>query len=226
MKNRILTYRKYIDSLLQSDKDCDWKYIKQEHLTQVAFFQHERLVHLIVTITFAILELLTVCAYVIVGAIDSALSMPLLVLAIAILILLVPYIKHYYLLENEVQKMYKQYDRICEKERKLCKFNAGNIYKKGDIVVDFDRYKISRNGDELNISTNEFDIVRILIENKGRVVRRDAIYEKIWDIHGNFVEYNTLTVAMSRIKAKLGTYGEKHQQYIETIRNVGYRWID
>ena len=93
--------------------------IKQEHLTQVAFFQHERLVHLIVTITFAILELLTVCAYVIVGAIDSALSMPLLVLAIAILILLVPYIKHYYLLENEVQKMYKQYDRICEKERKL-----------------------------------------------------------------------------------------------------------
>ena len=85
MKNRILTYRKYIDSLLQSEEDCDWKYIKQEHLTQVAFFQHERLVHLIVTITFAILELLTVCAYVIVGAIDSALSMPLLVLAIAIL---------------------------------------------------------------------------------------------------------------------------------------------
>lgn len=106
------------------------------------------------------------------------------------------------------------------------KFNADNIYKKGDIVVDFDRYKISRCGDELNISTNEFDIVRILIENKGRVVRREVIYEKIWDIHGNFVEYNTLTVAMSRIKAKLGTYGEKHQQYIETIRNVGYRWID
>ena len=119
MKNRILTYRKYIDSLLQSEEDCDWKYIKQEHLIQVAFFQHERLVHLIVTITFAILELLTVCAYAIVGAIDSALSMPLLVLAIAILILLVPYIKHYYLLENEVQKMYKQYDQICEKERKL-----------------------------------------------------------------------------------------------------------
>lgn len=106
------------------------------------------------------------------------------------------------------------------------KFNVGNIYKKGDIAVDFDRYKISRQGEELNISTNEFDIVRILIENKGKVVRRDAIYEKIWDVHGNFVEYNTLTVAMSRIKAKLGTYGEEHQQYIETIRNVGYRWID
>ena len=117
MKNRILTYRKYIDSLLQSQEDCDWRYIKQEHLTQLTFFQHERLVHLIVTIT--ILELLSVCAYVVVGALDSSLSFPLLILSLVILILLVPYIKHYYLLENEVQKMYTQYDRICEKERKL-----------------------------------------------------------------------------------------------------------
>lgn len=115
MKKRILTYRKYIDFLLASDKQYDWKYIKQEHITQVAFFQHERLVHLIVTVTFAVLELLTVCAYVIVGALDSTLSFPLLILALLIIVLLIPYIKHYYLLENEVQKMYVQYDRITQK---------------------------------------------------------------------------------------------------------------
>lgn len=115
MKKRILTYRKYIDSLLASDKQSDWKYIKQEHITQVAFFQHERLVHLIVTVTFAVLELLTVCAYVIVGALDSTLSFPLLILALLIIVLLIPYIKHYYLLGNEVQKMYVQYDRIAQK---------------------------------------------------------------------------------------------------------------
>ena len=115
MKKRILTYRKYIDSLLASDKQSDWKYIKQEHITQVAFFQHERLVHLIVTVTFAVLELLTVCAYVIVVALDSTLSFPLLILALLIIVLLIPYIKHYYLLENEVQKMYVQYDRIAQK---------------------------------------------------------------------------------------------------------------
>lgn len=115
MKKRILTYRKYIDFLLASDKQSDWKYIKQEHITKVAFFQHERLVHLIVTVTFAVLELLTVCAYVIVGALDSTLSFPLLILALLIIVLLIPYIKHYYLLENEVQKMYVQYDRIAQK---------------------------------------------------------------------------------------------------------------
>ena len=122
MKKRILTYRKYIDSLLASEKQYDWKYIKQEHITQVAFFQHERLVHLIVTVTFAVLELLTVCAYVIVGALDSTLSFPLLILALLIIVLLIPYIKHYYLLENEVQKMYVQYDRIAQKAYEEEKF--------------------------------------------------------------------------------------------------------
>ena len=122
MKKRILTYRKYIDALLASDKQSDWKYIKQEHITQVAFFQHERLVHLIVTVTFAVLELLTVCAYVIVGALDSTLSFPLLILALLIIVLLIPYIKHYYLLENEVQKMYVQYDRIAQKVYEEKKF--------------------------------------------------------------------------------------------------------
>jgi hypothetical protein len=122
MKKRILTYRKYIDFLLASDKQSDWKYIKQEHITQVAFFQHERLVHLIVTVTFAVLELLTVCAYVIVVALDSTLSFPLLILALLILVLLIPYIKHYYLLENEVQKMYVQYDRIAQKVYEEKKF--------------------------------------------------------------------------------------------------------
>ena len=122
MKKRILTYRKYIDSLLASDKQSDWKYIKQEHITQVAFFQHERLVHLIVTVTFAVLELLTVCAYVIVGALDSTLSFPLLILALLIIVLLIPYIKHYCLLENEVQKMYVQYDRIAQKAYEEEKF--------------------------------------------------------------------------------------------------------
>lgn len=104
--------------------------------------------------------------------------------------------------------------------------NTGNFYQKGDIRIDFDKYKITKNGEELNISTKEFEIIKLLIERKGKVVKRDYIYNEIWDNHGNFVEYNTLTVAMSRIKAKLGVYGEDSKQYIETLRNVGYRWID
>lgn len=72
------------------------------------FFQHERLVHLIVTVTFAILTLISIVAALMI-------CNPLLyALTLLFLVLLLPYIMHYYTLENEVQKMYVQYDRILE----------------------------------------------------------------------------------------------------------------
>ena len=75
-------------------------------LLQIGFFQHERLVHLIVTVTFALLIML---------AILGTLLMPqpaLFALVLALLVLLVPYIRHYYILENGVQKIYRYYDRL------------------------------------------------------------------------------------------------------------------
>lgn len=101
-----------------------------------------------------------------------------------------------------------------------------NIYQKGNLKVYFDKYKIEKDGVELNISTKEFEIIKILIENRGKVIKREILYDRIWDSKGVFVEYNTLTVTVSRIKSKLGTFGANNQQYIETLRNVGYRWIE
>jgi hypothetical protein len=113
MEERILTYRKYIDSILSGDSEKtaqyteeDWQRTAQEHLIQVGFFQHERLIHLIVTATFALLEMLCICLTVI------YFNLFVLILAVLILVLLVPYVRHYYILENEVQKMYFQYDTI------------------------------------------------------------------------------------------------------------------
>lgn len=107
MRNRIVGYRKRIDALLeQAPERTDWETILQEHMTQVSFFQHERLIHLIVTVTFAILTMLALAIYCI------AEYMPVLTLIVLLLVLLVPYIGHYYTLENEVQKMYGQYDEI------------------------------------------------------------------------------------------------------------------
>ena len=59
MEKRILTYRKKIDELLQRN-DVDWNRVLEEHLIQVGFFQHERLIHLIVTVTFAVLEMISI----------------------------------------------------------------------------------------------------------------------------------------------------------------------
>jgi len=94
----------------------------KEHLVQVGFFQHERLIHLIVTVTFALLEMLAIVLSVISNSLFT------LLLPIVILILLIPYIRHYYILENEVQKMYGQYDRM----RRLQQTAAGSKIEKPD----------------------------------------------------------------------------------------------
>ena len=67
----------------------------EDLLIQISFFQHERLVHLIVTVIFALLTMLAI-----VGTL------------IFLLILLIPYIRHYYILENGVQKLYQYYDKL------------------------------------------------------------------------------------------------------------------
>ena len=113
MRKRILGYRKRIDRLLGEDaKDTDWKAVFDEHLVQIGFFQHERLIHLLVTLAFAFFTILSVLAAVFLQA-------PMLFgLTIALMVLLVPNILHYYLLENETQKMYEQYDKILERMKR------------------------------------------------------------------------------------------------------------
>lgn len=96
-----------VDKILKDKKaGTDWELVMQEHLIQVGFFQHERLVHLLVTILFAVIAFLTLIMM------TMQFSVPFLLLFIMILVLLVPYIRHYYLLENSVQKMYEMYDEI------------------------------------------------------------------------------------------------------------------
>ena len=98
MKKRIINYRLKIDNLLANpDK------ISKEEWKKIL---HERLVHLIVTVTFAILTMMSIIAFIMIS------NPMLLVLTLLFLVLLVPYIMHYYTLENEVQKMYTQYDEI------------------------------------------------------------------------------------------------------------------
>lgn len=110
MKKRIISYRQRIDRCLDGTAAVgDWDALLQEHLIQIGFFQHERLIHLIVTVLFAVMAVATILTLVITG------YLPLAGLFFLLLVLLVPYIKHYYLLENEVQKMYVQYDKMLEK---------------------------------------------------------------------------------------------------------------
>lgn len=98
-------------ALMEKSKDIQMteeerKEFLQQMLVQIQFFQHERFIHLIVTVCFALL--------LIVALLGCYLTPDLGLFALAALFfgLLIPYIKHYYLLENGVQKLYSYYDQI------------------------------------------------------------------------------------------------------------------
>ena len=78
-------------------------------LIQIGFFQHERLIHLIVTVTFAVLTMLAVMLSFELETVAGFL------LPLTFLILLIPYIRHYYILENGVQRLYGYYDQLIDR---------------------------------------------------------------------------------------------------------------
>ena len=122
MAKRIKEYLAYVDKLLARD-DVDFDEEMRRHLVQIEFFMHERLIHLLVTILFAILTVGCCVTFVVTEKIQ------ILLLAAALFVLLIPYIRHYYLLENSVQRMYDQYDKMMEKAGKDAFYTGKEIIR-------------------------------------------------------------------------------------------------
>lgn len=102
--------------------------------------------------------------------------------------------------------------------------NNSNIYTLGSLVINFDNLTIKKAGKDIQLSPTEFALLEILVCNRCLIVRREVFFQKLWDRTGTFVEDNTLTVTVSRLKTKLGKMDNSDKNYIDTIRGVGYRW--
>lgn len=106
MRKYLTEYLSRIEGLLKQNAALDYDELIRTHLQKIEFMQHERLVHFLVTMLFALGLFLMMGTFLMA---ETVLLMPLLFL---ILILLIPYILHYYFLENAVQKMYRIYDEL------------------------------------------------------------------------------------------------------------------
>ncbi len=102
--------------------------------------------------------------------------------------------------------------------------NRRKILASGDIRADFERAEVLKGGQPVKLTPLESQLLEIFLRNPEVIIKRGQFLEKLWDGHGNFVEDNTLTVSVSRLKSKLGVYTGEKQQYIETIRGYDYRW--
>lgn len=86
-----------------------------------------------------------------------------------------------------------------------------------DITIDMNKMIVTKNNEIINLTTLEYKILNLLIENINKVVTRDRIIDSIWEWTGNNVNDNTITVYMKRIREKLNS------DIIITIKGIGYR---
>ena len=90
----------------------------------------------------------------------------------------------------------------------------------GALSVDFERLTTSLGGESLFLTPTEYKLLGALMRSGGRVLTRAVLLEALWDEGGRFVDDNTLSVHISRLREKIGA------ARIETVRGAGYRWVE
>lgn len=102
---------------------------------------------------------------------------------------------------------------------------TGNVAEQylscGGIIIDQNRHAVFCHSKEIPLSTVEYELLLYLMQNKGKTVTREKILAQVWDTNGNYVNNNTLTVTMKRLRDKLS-----QPECLKTVRSVGYRMED
>lgn len=102
--------------------------------------------------------------------------------------------------------------------RRVEKDETEVIYQLGELLVNKTRHEVKAAGAEVTLTLKEFELLCLLLENKGRVLTRDQLLNSIWG-YGFDGENRTVDVHIRTLRQKLGPCGE----YIETVRGVGYK---
>lgn len=111
--------------------------------------------------------------------------------------------------------------RIKSVLRRYSKDSPDGIVSVGSIKVNTNEAKIYKNGTEVILTAMEYRLLLIFINNRGMVLSRQSLLEDIWDVGGDFVNDNTLTVYIKRLRDKIEEDPAK-PQIIKTVRGLGY----
>ena len=92
----------------------------------------------------------------------------------------------------------------------------------GDVQADIERGQVTKNGADVYLTALEYRLLLVFVNNRGKVLSRSRLLEEIWDVAGDFVNDNTLTVYIKRLREKIET-DPAAPQIIRTVRGLGYR---
>ncbi|MGL4773008.1 MAG: response regulator transcription factor [Clostridium sp.] len=107
--------------------------------------------------------------------------------------------------------------------RRYASEESGNhIFEFDNLKVDFERHEVIKDGQKLDMTLKEFELLEILIKNKGKILQRDTILDKVWG-YEYIGETRTVDVHIRYLRKKIED-DDKNPKFIETIRGVGYRF--
>ena len=104
--------------------------------------------------------------------------------------------------------------------RALLRRNFPPPYEKGGLRIDPQMMSVFSGGERIYVTPTEFQLLSTLVRNAGRVLTRRILLQTVWDDSGLYIDDNTLSVHISRLREKIGV------DRIQTVRGIGYRWAD
>lgn len=111
--------------------------------------------------------------------------------------------------------------RIKSVMRRYSNETSDGIIKINNLKINTNEAKVYKNNEEIILTAMEYRLLLILLSNRGKVLSRTALLDNIWDVAGDFVEDNTLTVYIKRLRDKIEEDPAK-PEFIKTVRGLGY----
>jgi len=118
-----------------------------------------------------------------------------------------------------VTKPFRMQELLSRIRALLRRNQKDSIISRSGITLDKAKLQASRNGEVLLLTVTEYKILAKLISERS-IITRAALLDALWDVDSRFVDDNTLSVHISRLREKVGS------SHIKTIRGVGYQWVD
>lgn len=108
--------------------------------------------------------------------------------------------------------------------RRNHKEDKSEVINTGDLIIDFNKHEVIKKGEKIELTLKEFELLKLLVLNKGKVMTRDFLLDKVWG-YEYYGETRTVDVHVRHLRQKLED-DDKNPDYIETVRGIGYKFKD